>query len=61
MKMVEKWWKAWSAQLLMLAVVVSELSLYLPEIQQALPADWYQWAFRAILIARIIKQRVPPQ
>ncbi len=63
MKMVEKWWKAWSSQLLVVAIAVAELHPYLLDAMQILPQDWYRVAFAAILIARIVKQRsmVPPQ
>lgn len=57
--MVEGWYKAWSVHLLLLFGFVAELAPYIPDIQQALPAYWYQWAFRIILLARIIKQRLP--
>lgn len=57
MKFVEKWWKAWSSQLLVVAIAVAELHPYLPDAMQILPQDWYRVAFAAILIARIVKQR----
>lgn len=50
------WHKAISTWLLVAANVVSGAAAYLPEIQQALPSDWYVWAFRIILVARLIKQ-----
>ena len=57
MKMVEKWWRTWSAQLLILASFVAGLAEFLPEVREALPEHWYQYAFIIILIARIIKQQ----
>jgi len=57
MKLVEKWWKAWSSQLLILATFVAGLAEFLPEVREALPPNWYQAAFIVILIARIIKQQ----
>ena len=57
MKMVEQWWKAWSAQLLILANFLAGLAVFLPEVREALPEHWYQYAFIVILIARIIKQQ----
>lgn len=56
MKLVEKWWKAWSAQLLIAASFIAGLAEYLPEVRDNLPAHWYQYAFFIILAARIIKQ-----
>jgi hypothetical protein len=52
----DRWWQAWSTWLLVLANFLAEAAVYLPEIEQALSADWYRWAFRVILIARIVKQ-----
>ena len=57
MKMVEQWWKTWSAQLLVLCVFVAELAQYLPEVREALPEQWYRVAFLVILAARIVKQQ----
>lgn len=61
MRLVEKWWKAWSAQLLVLCVFVAELAQYLPEVREALPDEWYRIAFVAILAARIVKQQTEKQ
>jgi len=60
MKIVEKWWRNWSVWLTACALFVAELAVYLPEVQQALPAEWYRAAFVAILVARIIKQQAKP-
>lgn len=57
MKLVERWWAAWSVQILALCMFLAELAAYLPEVQEHLPADWYRAAFVVILIARIVKQR----
>jgi hypothetical protein len=57
MKLVEKWWKAWSAQLLIGASFLAGLAEFLPEVREALPQNWYQAAFLVILAARIIKQK----
>lgn len=59
LRIVEKWWKAWSAQLLIAASFVAGLAEFLPEVREALPEDWYRWAFVVILVARIIQQRRP--
>lgn len=56
MKLVEKWWKTWSAQLLIAANFIAGLAMFLPEVREHLPQNWYQYAFVAILVARIIKQ-----
>lgn len=61
MKLVEKWWAAWSAQLLISCVFVAELAQYLPEVREALPETWYRVAFVAILVARIVKQKADEQ
>ena len=61
MKMVEQWWKTWSAQLLVLCVFVAELAQYLPEVREALPEQWYRVAFLVILAARIVKQQTEKQ
>ena len=58
-KMVEKWWKAWSVWLLIAANAIAGLQMFIPDIQQALPDHWYRYAFGAILIARMIKQNLP--
>lgn len=57
MKLIEGWWRAWSVQLLALCVALSELAQYLPEVREALPADWYRVAFVVVLVARMVKQR----
>ena len=57
MSLVEKWWKAWSVQLLAGCLFLAELAEYLPEVREHLPDDWYQAAFLVILVARIVKQR----
>lgn len=57
MKLVDKWWKAWSAQLLIAASFLAGLAEFLPEVREALPAGWYQAAFIVILVARIVKQK----
>lgn len=57
MQIVEKWWKAWSAQLLIAASFVAGLAEFLPEVKESLPDEWYRWAFLIILAARIIKQK----
>ena len=56
MKLVKHWYKAWSVWLLAACEVIVQASAFMPDLQQALPADWYVWAFRIILIARIIQQ-----
>ena len=56
MKLVDKWWKTWSAQLLIAASFLAGLAEYLPEVRESLPEGWYQVAFVVILIARIIRQ-----
>lgn len=55
--LVEKWWTAWSAQLLIVCAFLAELAAYLPEVREHLPDEWYRYAFIAILAARIIKQK----
>ena len=57
MKLVERWWAAWSVQILAVCVGIAELAAYLPEVQEHLPQDWYRAAFLIILAARIVKQR----
>lgn len=57
MKIVDKWWKAWSAQLLIAANAIAGLAVFLPEVREVMPQNWYQWAFGIILVARIIKQQ----
>ena len=57
MKFVDKWWKAWSAQLLIAASFLAGLAEFLPEVRESLPEGWYQAAFVVILIARIVKQK----
>lgn len=57
MKLVEKWYQAWSVWLLGSAIGVAELAPYVPELQEHLPADWYRAAFLVVLAARIVKQK----
>lgn len=57
MKLVEQWWKTWSAQLLIAASFVAGLAEFLPEVRESLPEGWYRYAFLVILAARIVKQK----
>lgn len=57
MAIVEKWWKTWSAQLLIAASFLAGLAEFLPEVRESLPEEWYRWAFLLILAARIVKQK----
>lgn len=57
MKLIESWYKKWSVHLLGLCIFIAELAPYLPEVEQHLPANWYRFAFYAILAARIIRQK----
>jgi hypothetical protein len=57
MKLIEHWWKKWSVQLLAGCIAVAELAPYLPEVEAHLPADWYRFAFYAVLMARIVRQK----
>jgi hypothetical protein len=57
MAIVEKWWKTWSAQLLIAASFIAGLAEFLPEVREALPDQWYRGAFIVILAARIVKQK----
>jgi predicted phage tail protein len=59
MKLVEKFYTKWSVQLTSLCLALAALEPFLPELQQALPGDWYRYAFAAILVARVIKQTKP--
>lgn len=61
MKLVEKWWRTWSAKLLIACIFLAELAQYLPEVREALPDEWYRVAFLAILAARIVKQQAEKQ
>ncbi len=61
MTIVNQWYKKWSVWLLGAAVAVSGLQTMLPELKEALPADWYQVAFGIILAARIIQQKNSPE
>jgi hypothetical protein len=60
MRLVEKWWKAWSAQLLLACLFLAELAAYLPEVKENLPEEWYRYAFIVILVARVVKQKSVP-
>jgi len=56
MKIIEKWYKKWSVWLLAGFSFLASLEVFLPEVRESLPADWYQYAFILVLVARIIKQ-----
>lgn len=56
MKLIEQWWKPWSVWLLVAANTLVGVSMFLPEIQQAIPENWYKFALVAIFIARVIQQ-----
>lgn len=54
-RLVEKWYKKWSVWITGAAGAVA----FIPadsQVMALLPADWYRWAFIAILLARMIKQ-----
>lgn len=54
---IEQWHKKWSVWLASAGVVLAEAYQYLPEMREALPADWYKYAFAIILVARLWKQK----
>ena len=54
---IENWRKTWTVWLTTIAIILSEAYQYLPEIREAIPADWYRYAFIVILVARLWKQR----
>lgn len=54
---IENWRKTWTVWLTTLAIILSEAYQYLPEIREAIPADWYRYAFFIILVARLWKQK----
>ena len=60
MKLVDKWYKAWSTWLSSASIFLSGLQMFVPDIQQALAPEWYRYAFAIILIARIIQQNHKP-
>ncbi len=56
MKVIEQWYKPISVWLLAAANIIAGAAAYLPEVQQALPADWYRYALMAIFVSRLVKQ-----
>lgn len=55
-RLVEKWYKKWSVWLVSAAGVIA----FLPSdsvVMAYLPHEWYRWAFIAIFLARVIKQK----
>lgn len=55
-RLVEKWYRKWSVWLTGAAGAVA----FIPadsQIMALLPAEWYRWAFIAIFLARVIKQK----
>lgn len=54
---IENWRKTWTVWLTTIAIILSEAYQYLPEIREAIPADWYRYAFLIILVARLWKQK----
>lgn len=54
---IENWRKTWTVWLTTIAIILSEAYQYLPEIREAIPADWYRYAFFIILVARLWKQK----
>lgn len=55
--LIDRWWSKWSVHLLAACIAIAELAPYLPEVREHLPADWYRYAFMAVLAARIIRQK----
>jgi hypothetical protein len=54
-RLIQKWYRKWSVWLTGVAGAVA----FIPadtQIMAMLPADWYRYAFIAILLARIVKQ-----
>lgn len=61
LKLIDNWKSAWKYVTVQLAAVLfflPELLPYMPELAQYLPTDWYRWLGMAILVARIVKQKV---
>jgi len=56
MKIIENWHKKWSVWLLAVATSLAGMEQFLPQLQEVLPANWYQYAFVLILAARMIQQ-----
>lgn len=62
MKLIENWKQAWrlrSVQLAGLLVFVDFTYEYLPVMQMYLPEAWVRWTGLAIIVARIVRQRMP--
>lgn len=60
-KLIENWKQAWkyiSVQIAAVILFLPTLAPYMPEIMAYIPTNWYQILGGAILIARIVKQRV---
>lgn len=60
-KLIDNWKNAWKFVTVQIAAVILFLPTlfpYLPEIAAFIPTNWYQWLAGAILVARIVKQRV---
>lgn len=60
-KLIDNWKGAWKFVTVQIAAVILFLPTLLPymgDIAQYVPHNWYQWLGGAILVARIIKQRV---
>lgn len=53
---IEQWHKKWSVWALSVALALAEAYQYLPELREALPADWYKYALIVILGLRLWKQ-----
>lgn len=62
MKLIDDWKQSYrylSVQLAAAIVFVAELQIYLPEVREHLPEDWYKWAALAVIAARVISQKKP--
>lgn len=56
MKIIEQWWKPWTVWISGLASTLVGVSIYLPEVEQAIPPGVYKALIVAIFVARLIQQ-----
>lgn len=60
MQLIPEWkraWRLWSVRLSALIVALSLLEPWLPQLREALPANWYSYLAGAVIVARVLVQQ----
>lgn len=59
MKLINNWRRAWrmlSVQLSGLLALLAAAEVYLPQLREHLPANWYGYLAIAVIVARVVRQ-----